>query len=67
MNKMRENTDLLAEIETETDERKLRAMAWQCHGSIHSRQMTPADYADCMVALTRKLGYPPFEKNLIEE
>ena len=56
----------LEEIKAETEERKLLAQAYYCHGAVKAGLMLPAIYADCMVELAKKLGFPPLEDNLAE-
>jgi hypothetical protein len=56
--------DILEKIQAETEERKLLAYAYSCHGGMMSGQMFSKDYAECMVLLTEKLGFPPLEENL---
>jgi len=63
---MSEWIELLTKIQGEVEERKLLALAYACHGAVKGRIMHPRHYADCMVELSRKLGFPPLEDNLDE-
>ena len=55
---------LYARIYTETEERKLLSLAYLANGNIKSGQMTTAYYAQCMVLLSKKLGFPITTENL---
>ena len=58
------NKTLLEKIETETEERKLLALAYRVEGDVQSGQMSPEYYAECMMVLSKKLGFPITTENL---
>ena len=63
---MGEWVELLTKIQKEVEERKLLALAYACHGAVKGGIMRSLHYADCMVELSRKLGFTPLEDNLDE-
>ena len=58
--------DLLRNIEDATDEKTLIALALLCQGQAKSACIQPTDYADCMIALAKKLGFGITDKALAE-
>jgi hypothetical protein len=59
-----DDSKLLERIKPATEERKLHALAWECHGPMKADLITPEYYGVCMLALVDKLGFPPLEENL---
>lgn len=54
-------------IKVTTDKHKLLTLAWMVQGTIHSGAITPKHYADCMMELSRKLGFPITVESLKRE
>lgn len=52
-----DKVEALERIEQENDKRKLLALSYFCEGSMRADTMTPEHYSECMVALSKKLGF----------
>ena len=50
-------TDYLVQIKTETEKLNLVAIGYCLQGSVRIGSISPEYYGECMVALSRKLGF----------